>query len=95
MKLTEAEVKRVAQLARINLNQEEIISHGQEITNILTWIEQLNDVDVSHICLTDLVPKETMSERPDEANTNSLADLVLKNAPKVNFNMFSVPKMVE
>lgn len=95
MKLTEAEIMRVAQLARINLNQEEVTSHGQEITNILTWIEQLNDVDVSHICLTDLVPQETMCERPDVPSTNSLVDAVLKNAPQSSFNMFSVPKMVE
>ncbi|PIZ33301.1 MAG: Asp-tRNA(Asn)/Glu-tRNA(Gln) amidotransferase GatCAB subunit C [Alphaproteobacteria bacterium CG_4_10_14_0_8_um_filter_37_21] len=95
MKLTEAEIKRVAQLARINLSQEEVISHGQEITNILTWIEQLNDIDVSHICLTDLVPQETMVERPDTPSTVNLVDSILKNAPKSSFNMFSVPKMVE
>ena len=95
MNLTDTEIKRVAQLARINLNQEEVTSHGNEMANILTWIEQLNEIDVSDICLTDLVPQETMSERSDVPNTESLIDSVLKNAPKSSFNMFSVPKMVE
>lgn len=95
MKLTDAEIKRVAQLARINLNQDEVISYGNEIANILTWIEQLNEIDVSDICLTDLVPQETMSERPDAPKADSFVDAVLKNAPQSRFNMFSVPKMVE
>jgi len=95
MKLTDIEIKRVAQLARITLNQDEVISYGNEIANILTWIEQLNEIDVSDICLTDLVPQETMNEHADVPNKDNLVNSVLKNAPKSSFNMFSVPKMVE
>ncbi|MDP2192905.1 MAG: Asp-tRNA(Asn)/Glu-tRNA(Gln) amidotransferase subunit GatC [Alphaproteobacteria bacterium] len=95
MHLTEAEIKRVAQLARIDLDDHVLESYGQEITNILSWIEQLNDVDVSHISLTDLVPQETMNERQDVPLMNDQSSDILANAPKARFNMFSVPKMVE
>jgi aspartyl-tRNA(Asn)/glutamyl-tRNA(Gln) amidotransferase subunit C len=95
MKIVPEDILKIAKLARIKLTENEVTHYSNEITNILSWIEQLQDVDVSQISLNDLLPKEQMIERQDAVTDGNKLDDVLKNAPKANFGMFAVPKMVE
>lgn len=93
--LTKEDIAKVGKLARIRLDDKETELYGQEIANILSWIEQLQEVDVSDISLDDLIPKEHMTEREDIVLDGDKRDDVLKNASGAKFGMFSVPKMVE
>jgi len=95
MNITQEDIEKISKLARIQLTQEEKALYKQEISNILTWIEQLQDVDIHHISLEDLLPHEQMPERDDHPQMNNTVQDVLKNAPKAQFDMFAVPKMVE
>jgi aspartyl-tRNA(Asn)/glutamyl-tRNA(Gln) amidotransferase subunit C len=95
MNLTKEDIARIAKLARIRLDEDEQALYGQEITNILSWIEQLQEVNVEQVSLSDLIPKENMPERIDEVLDGNKKDALLQNAQKVQFDMFSVPKMVE
>ncbi|MBP9752621.1 MAG: Asp-tRNA(Asn)/Glu-tRNA(Gln) amidotransferase subunit GatC [Proteobacteria bacterium] len=95
MNIEPNDILKIAKLARIKLNEDEVTHYSKEITSIMSWIEQLEAVDVSHISLNDLVPKEQMYERQDEVLDGNRLNEVLKNAPKSNFGMFAVPKMVE
>lgn len=95
MNVTEKDIEKIAKLARIQLAEGESSLYQHEISSILTWIEQLQQVDVSGIQLDDLLPKEEMVERKDVVCMTNTVEDVLKNAPKSNFDMFAVPKMVE
>ncbi|CAO5680315.1 MAG: Glutamyl-tRNA(Gln) amidotransferase subunit C, chloroplastic/mitochondrial [Holosporales bacterium] len=95
MNVTEKDIEKIAKLARIQLTKDEGILYQQEISSILSWIEQLQQVDVSDINLQDLLPKEQMAERDDVVVVANTVNDVLANAPKSNFDMFAVPKMVE
>jgi aspartyl-tRNA(Asn)/glutamyl-tRNA(Gln) amidotransferase subunit C len=95
MKIAPEDILKIAKLARIKLREDEVSHYSHEITSIMSWIEQLEDVDVSHIALNDLIPKEHMNEREDNVTDGDKVLDVLKNAPKANFDMFAVPKMVE
>lgn len=95
MNITQEDIEKISKLARIQLTQDEKELYKQEISNILTWIEQLQDVDIHHISLEDLLPHEQMPERNDRPYMNNTVEDVLKNAPKTQFDLFAVPKMVE
>lgn len=95
MKIAPNDILKIAKLARIKLTNDEVDHYTQEITSIMSWIQQLETVDVSHIALSDLMPKEQMTEREDVVSDGNKRDSILKNAPKANFDMFAVPKMVE
>lgn len=95
MNVTEKDIEKIAKLARIQLTKDEEALYQKEISSILTWIEQLQQVDVSAIHLEDLLPKEQMIEREDVVRVTNTVEDVLANAPKSNFGMFAVPKMVE
>ena len=51
MSLDKGTVKRVAQLARLRLDDEQLEKTAEELNKIFTWIEQLDEVDVSNLSL--------------------------------------------
>ncbi len=95
MSLDEATVARIARLARIRIEDNERAALAGELSNIMGWIEQLNEVD------TDDVPPMTSMEgaklalRADEVTDGNKADDVLANAPEAQDGHFVVPKVVE
>lgn len=95
MHVDEATVRRIARLARIKISQEEAKGLEKELSGILDWVEQLNEVDVSGVePLTRVVPIE-LKKREDEVTDGNKADDILKNAPMSEDGFFVVPKVVE
>lgn len=95
MSLTPEQVSRVASLARIRISPEQTTHLGNEINNILHWIDQLQQVDtngVENYCDYNQV---SMPERADVVCDGNIVEAVLKNAPESAHNMFAVPKVVE
>lgn len=95
MKLTHENVQRVAKLARIRMDDDRIETSKDELNAIFSWIEKLQDVDVSSVALEDLIPHEAMTERDDVVTDGGIPEDIVKNAPDHAHMMFSVPKMVE
>lgn len=95
MHVDEATVRRIARLARIKVSEEEAKGLEKELSGILDWVEQLNEVDVSGVePLTRVVPID-LKKREDKVTDGDKVDDILKNAPFAEDGFFVVPKVVE
>ncbi len=98
MSLDAATVRRIASLARIRLEEEEVGRMQAELNGILGWIEQLQEVDTEGVePMAGGAPagQPAMRMREDEVTDGSIADAVLANAPDRANDYFAVPKVVE
>jgi aspartyl-tRNA(Asn)/glutamyl-tRNA(Gln) amidotransferase subunit C len=90
-----ATVKRVARLARIAVSEEDAARMAGELNNILGFVEQLNEVDVTGVePMTSVIPMEMKKRQDSVTDGNKAADIVA-NAPATDENFFLVPKVVE
>jgi aspartyl-tRNA(Asn)/glutamyl-tRNA(Gln) amidotransferase subunit C len=95
MQVDEATVKRIARLARIRITEEEARSLETELSGILAWVEQLDEVDVTGVePMTRVVPIK-LKMRDDIVTDGEIADQVTENAPMTTEHFFVVPKVVE
>lgn len=95
MQVDTATVKRIARLARIKITDAEATSLEGELSGILAWVEQLDEVDTKDVDpMTRVTPVE-LKKRKDEVTDGEIADQVTKNAPFTENNFFVVPKVVE
>lgn len=98
MSLDADTVRRVASLARLRLEGEELARLQGEINGILGWVEQLKAVDttgVEPMAGGSPVPVAGMRMREDRVTEGNLRDAVLANAPDREGDYFGVPKVVE
>jgi aspartyl-tRNA(Asn)/glutamyl-tRNA(Gln) amidotransferase subunit C len=95
MQVDEATVKRIARLARIKITEEEAKGLVKELSGILNWVEQLDEVDTATVePMTRVVPID-LKKREDAVNDGEIADDIVKNAPLIEDHYFVVPKVVE
>ena len=88
-------VRRIAQLARIAVAEDEIEHLRGELNAILAFVEQLSEVDVEGVePMTSVIPME-MKKRPDIVTDGGIPDAILENAPVAEEHFFVVPKVVE
>jgi aspartyl-tRNA(Asn)/glutamyl-tRNA(Gln) amidotransferase subunit C len=95
MSVDTATVRHIAKLARIAVSDGEVEALVPELNNILGWIEQLGEVDVSGIEPMTAVIPNTMRMRQDEVTDGGKRDDVLSNAPLAEHGFFAVPKVIE
>lgn len=95
MQVDEATVRRIARLARIKITDAEAKGLEKELSGILDWVAQLDEVDTSKVePMTRVVPI-ALKQRDDKVNDGEMADAVTANAPMREDNFFVVPKVVE
>lgn len=95
MALTTDDVKKIAKLARIKLNDEEITRHQNELNKIFNWIQQLQEVNTEGVEPMFSVDDRSLKTREDVVSETSLKEQILKNAPSSKYGYFVVPKVVE
>lgn len=95
MSLDQETVKRIATLARLKISTERIGPMQHDLNSILHFIDQLNEVEASHVDAMVGVTVDSMPFRVDQVTDGNCAEKVLANAPEVMCNMFVVPKVVE
>jgi aspartyl-tRNA(Asn)/glutamyl-tRNA(Gln) amidotransferase subunit C len=96
MSIDEKTVRKVARLARIALPEERVAPMAEELSGILAWIEQLNEVDIEGVDpMTSAVEGARLPMREDVVTDGGDPTRVLKNAPKADDGFFVVPKVVE
>ena len=95
MAVDQATVKRIAHLARIKVDDEEVAHLEGELNDILKWIEQLSEVDVDGVEPMTSVQPMALKRRVDEVTDGGYADDVVENAPRSEDNFFMVPTVVE
>ncbi|MGB7317561.1 MAG: Asp-tRNA(Asn)/Glu-tRNA(Gln) amidotransferase subunit GatC [Planktotalea sp.] len=86
---------RVAKLARIKVEPDALPALAEEFSNILGFIEQLNEVDVEGVEPMTSVTPQKLYRRQDEVTDGSQQEKVLANAPDAREGFFAVPKVVE
>jgi aspartyl-tRNA(Asn)/glutamyl-tRNA(Gln) amidotransferase subunit C len=95
MALDKAKVAHIATLARIRLAEAELEPLADELSHILTWVEQLNEVDTSGVAPMASVAAATLPMREDRVADGGCRDAILGNAPRTARGFFVVPKVVE
>jgi len=86
---------RVAKLARIKVEEEQLPALAQEFNTILGFIEQLNEVDVDGVEPMTSVTPMALRRRADVVTDGGMQHKILKNAPDAREGFFAVPKVVE
>lgn len=88
-------VKKIASLSRISVTDAEAEAMVPELNNILGWVEQLGEVDVTGVePMTAVIPNQQRL-RDDVVTDGDVRDKVLANAPQAEHGFFAVPKVIE
>ena len=100
MSVDSATVTKIAKLARIAVSDAEVEALVPELNNILGWVEQLGEVDVTGVEPMTAVIPNTLRLRDDVVDADPLTgggvrDKVLANAPAAQHGFFGVPKVIE
>ncbi len=88
-------VRRIAHLARVQVAEEKLDALAGEMNNILDWVEQLNELDVTDVEPMTSAVETTLHWREDKVTDGNKAEDVLANAPDAEYGFFSVPKVIE
>jgi len=95
MSLDPATVRRIARLARIRLEDDEVPRLQGELNGILGWIEQLNEVNVDGVEPLTGGAQIALRLRADAVTDGGYPERVLSNAPDRAGAFYAVPKVVE
>ena len=98
MKLTDQEVRYVADLANLRLSDDEVHRMSHDLGEILTYVEQLNALDTKDVPPMAQVlsgESETATLRPDVPHAPLTNEEALANAPMSGAGYFKVPKVIE
>ncbi|HEX8163259.1 MAG TPA: Asp-tRNA(Asn)/Glu-tRNA(Gln) amidotransferase subunit GatC [Pyrinomonadaceae bacterium] len=98
MPITEADVKKIAQLAHMEITQEELRALTPQMAAIVEYVEQLGELDTSHVepATGGLTPEgeRTPASREDAARPSLGQRLALEEAPDPSHGHFRVPKVL-
>ena len=95
MQVDAATVRRIARLARIKVTDEEAKGLEKELSGILDWVKQLDEVDTTGVEPMTRVVAQDMKKRPDKVTEGEIAATITANAPLTEDHFFVVPKVVE
>ena len=95
MPLNKAEVAHIAALARIRLDDSELEPLAAELSQILSWVEQLGEIDTDGVAPMTSVAAMRLPMREDAVTNGDCRDAILGNAPQSTRGFFAVPKVVE
>ena len=95
MAIDAATVRRVARLARIREPEDRLEPLARELSAILGWIEQLNEVDTEGVEPMTSAVAATLPMREDIVTDGGDAGAILANAPAKADGFFVVPKVLE
>ena len=92
--ISEAELKKVAKLARLELKPEELALYPKQFAAILEYFEQIAKVDTTQV--EPLLTPTDMDQhlRADEIRPWGGAEAAMSNAPERSGNLFKVPPVV-
>lgn len=95
MSVDQDTVRRVAHLARIEVDEADLAPLARELSAILNFAEQLAEVDVEGVEPMTSVTPMALKRRADEVTDGGMRDRILANAPDAREGFFAVPKVVE
>jgi len=93
-KITKEEVKKVALLARLELNEDEVNKHAEQLEKILEYINQLETIDTDQVPCTTRAIEVTNVFRKDEKKSSDCTEEILELGPSREDKYFKVPKIM-
>ena len=95
MSIDKNQVKKVAKLSRISLDDSKLDSLSKDLDSILNFVEELNKVDTKKIEPLSSIVEKKLEPRNDNINDGKIKKEILKNSPDKNEDFFIVPKVIE
>jgi len=99
MRISREDVLHVAELAHLELTEQEVETYLRQLDSILTYMEKLNELDTSKVEPMAQVLVASAGENPslreDEPKPSGIAEEVLSRAPDPSPPYFRVPKVIE
>jgi aspartyl-tRNA(Asn)/glutamyl-tRNA(Gln) amidotransferase subunit C len=93
-KITNEEVKKVAYLARLELNENEINNHSKQLEKILEYIKQLEKIDTDEVpCMTRAIEVINVLRKDEKKNSDCTKELI-ELGPSKEDKYFKVPKII-
>ena len=93
-KITKEEVKKVAHLARLELNENQTNSHAEQLEKILEYIKQLEKIDTEDVPCTTRAIEVINVFRKDEKKNSDCTKELLELSPSREEDYFKVPKII-
>ena len=93
-RINKEEVKKVAHLARLELEEHEINNHAEQLEKILEYIKQLEKIDTDGVASTTRAIEVINVLRKDEKKNSDCTDELLELAPSRENKFFKVPKII-
>jgi len=95
MSLDKETVRKIGNLSRLAVSDDEIDGLQKELNDILHWVEQLDQVNTEGVEPVASVSEMSLYWRKDEITSGRIREKVLANAPDTDDGYFLVPKVVE
>ena len=95
MSIEKNQVKKVAKLSRISLDESKVESLSKDLNSIINFVEQLNKLDTKDTKPLSSVIDKTLEPRNDKVNDGQMKEEILKNSPDKNEDFLIVPKVIE
>tara|TARA_B100000287_G_C20251331_1_gene630219 strand:- start:260 stop:553 length:294 start_codon:yes stop_codon:yes gene_type:complete len=94
VKITKDEVNKVAHLARLELNEDEISNHAEQLENILEYIKQLEKIDTDNVPCTTRAIEVINVFRKDVKKNSDCTEELLELGPSKEDKYYKVPKII-
>ncbi|NOX42442.1 MAG: Asp-tRNA(Asn)/Glu-tRNA(Gln) amidotransferase subunit GatC [Gammaproteobacteria bacterium] len=95
MSLDKEDVEKIAHLARLAINEDDIPEYSRELSKILDLVAQMNAVDTSNIEPMAHPQENSQRLREDKITELNQRDAIQANAPQVERGLYLVPKVIE
>ena len=95
MSIDKNQVKKVAKLSRISLDEKKLESLSKDLDSILNFVEELKKLDTKKTEPLSSIVNKTLEPRKDIINDGKIKEQILKNSPDKNEEFFIVPKVLE
>ena len=93
-KITSSDVRKVAQLARLELPEDQIETYTSQLEEILTYVDQLQEIDTQNVSPTTRAVEVVNAMREDLVENNCSREDILNQAPNREGDFFRVPKIL-
>lgn len=95
MNLTAKEIYKIATLAKLYVQEEDLPSINKKLNRILKLVQKMDEVDTSHVKPLSHPLDEAQPLREDKVTETNQRELFQKIAPEVNAGLYIVPKVLE
>jgi aspartyl-tRNA(Asn)/glutamyl-tRNA(Gln) amidotransferase subunit C len=95
MTLDSRQVEKIAHLARLGVNADDVPGYARNLSAILAFVEQLNQVDTTGVEPLAHPLEATQRLRPDVVTERDEREKFLRNAPLTDAGLYLVPRVVE